>query len=64
MKSDDFSVKIFIPSDEEVLKLFRSIRWSNMVYCPICETKNVIRRGYVRKTLLRRYLCKECGKNF
>lgn len=64
MKSGESSIKLLIPNDEAVLKVFREVRWSNGVYCPICESKNTIKRGFVRKTPLRRYGCKECGKDF
>ena len=64
MKDDEFNFGLLVPDDEKVLKLFKSIRWSNGVYCPICSSKNVIKHGFVGKIELQRYTCKECEKHF
>lgn len=64
MEDDGYSLKSLILDDEKVLMLFKSIRWVNGVYCPEYGSKNVIKHGFVRQTLLQRYTCKECEKHF
>jgi len=38
----------------------------NNIQCPVCESKNVIKKGLreTRRGKRQRYLCKECGKRF
>lgn len=64
MKGEDLGVKLLVPDEEKVLDLFRCIRWSGGVYCPECRSDKVYKRGFVRKTPVRRYSCNNCGKNF
>ena len=64
MKGEDLTVKLFVPDDERALDIFRCIRWSGGVYCPNCNSYEVYKRDFVRKTNVRRYSCNECGKNF
>ena len=64
MKSEEFSMNVFIPDEERVLNIFRSIRWVNGLYCPKRGSKNVVKYGFVRKTPLRRYICRKCEKHF
>lgn len=63
-KREDLGVKLFVPDDEKALEIFRCIRWSEGVHCPDCHSDKVYKRGFVRKTPVRRYSCNECGKNF
>lgn len=46
----------------DVLKIFRSIRWTNRVYCPRCNSFHVHSKGVWGKST--RYQCPECGNNF
>lgn len=64
MKDENCSVKLLIPDDDKVINLIKSIRWSVGLYCPKCGSKNVIKHGFVGKTTLQRYTCKECEKHF
>jgi len=64
MKDENCSVNLLIPDDDNVLNLIKSIRWSMGLYCPKCGSKTVIKHGFVGKTLLQRYTCKECEKHF
>ncbi|MDP3065117.1 MAG: transposase [Methanobacteriaceae archaeon] len=64
MKGEDLGVKLFVPDDEKALEIFRCIKWSEGVHCPDCHSDKVYKRGFVRKTPVRRYSCNECGKNF
>ena len=53
-----------IPEDEKVLKVFRCIRWSDGVYCPECKSFDIYKRGDLNQTQIKRYSCKNCGRNF
>ena len=64
MKEDVSVVELLIPDDEKVLNILKSFRWADGVYCPKCGSKNVVKYGFVRRTSLRRYLCRECEKHF
>lgn len=64
MKGEDLGANLFVPDNERALNIFRCIRWSDGVYCPECHSDKVYKRGFVRKTPVRRYSCNECGKNF
>jgi transposase-like protein len=64
MNGKDLGVKLLLPDEENVLDIFRCIRWSGGVYCPGCKSYKVYKRGFIRKTPVRRYSCNNCGKNF
>lgn len=51
-------------SEERCYEAVRELRWKSGVYCPSCESKQVIKRGFDNKQLNQRYQCKSCDKRF
>lgn len=60
----NLACELCVPEDERALDVFRCIRWSDGVYCPVCKSFEVYKRGYLNKTRIKRYSCKTCKKNF
>lgn len=60
--SSDLVNDLFVPDEEKSIDIFRSIRWSNGVYCPKCKSFEVYKRG--KRGRIHRYSCKSCGSNF
>lgn len=57
-----FEIKIQnIVSEAQCYEQVRAIRWSDGVYCPHCESKEVIKNG---STPHQRYICQSCNKHF
>ena len=53
----------FVINEEYAMKIFRSVRWADGIYCPECRSfDHVVNRGSRGKT--NRYTCTSCGKNF
>lgn len=51
--------------ESKCYELVRLMRWSEGVYCPRCEAKNIAKRGKHSTHLNRqRYVCGECGSHF
>lgn len=43
----------------------RELRWPDGIYCPICESENVIKRGFDdTEPDKQRYTCKNCGARY
>ena len=42
----------------------RELRWPEGRFCPFCESRRVIRRGFANRSPCQRYECKECQKRF
>jgi transposase-like protein len=64
MTGRNLACDLCVPEDDRALEVFRCIRWSDGVYCPVCKSFEVYNRGYLNKTQIKRYSCKICGKNF
>ncbi len=62
MMSNRLVQELFIPEEDRAMDVFRSIRWSNGIYCPKCKSFKIYNRGFQGKT--RRYSCKKCQLNF
>ncbi len=57
--------KLFIPRDEECIKVIRNIRWSNGYICPYCSLKDVVLKGKERnRPYIQRYRCNSCKRHF
>ncbi len=54
---ENLTVELCIPDKKRVIEVFRKIRWSKYVYCLECTSVNVLKRGFVSKTEIRRYFC-------
>ena len=53
----------FVINEDYAMKIFRSVRWANGIYCPKCKSfDHVVSRGSRGKTS--RYSCTSCGRNF
>lgn len=51
--------------DARCYEAVRSLRWSDGISCPHCESKEIIKRGFDDKeTHRQRYECKGCNKRF
>ena len=53
---------ITIPDEEHSIKIFRTIRWPEGVYCPKCHSLHIEKRGPQGR--IHRYQCKKCNNNF
>jgi len=49
-------------TEKECLRIFRFVRWSDGVYCPICGSRWLKKNGHYKG--YQRYLCKVCGGSF
>ena len=59
--------RLFVPRDEDCIKVLEDLRWKNSVVCPYCDSKNVKKNGNtIRNGIpISRYLCNESvGKLF
>jgi len=52
----------FVMTEDDALRIFRSIRWANGIYCPKCKSFHVHGKGVRGKSA--RYQCPKCGNNF
>ena len=52
----------FAMDEDDALRIFRSIRWANGVYCPKCKSFHIHDKGVRGKSA--RYQCPKCGNNF
>ncbi|MDR2967500.1 MAG: transposase [Methanobacteriaceae archaeon] len=52
----------FFLKEEDALRIFRSIRWADGVYCPKCKSFNIYNRGIQGNS--NKYSCNECENNF
>ena len=59
-------IRLFIPRDEECLKVLEELRWHGEPECPYCGSKDVKNHGtYERGELeIPRYQCKHCKRTF
>ena len=62
MKEMDLVRDLCIPDEERAMEVFRSIRWSDGVHCPKCNSLSIQKRGVQGKA--KRYSCNNCGSNF
>lgn len=51
-------------SEKQCYEAIRELRWQEGVYCPHCDNREVIKRGFDNKRLNQRYQCKSCEKRF
>ena len=51
-------------SEEQCYEAIRNLRWKDGVYCPHCDSTQVLKRGFDNKKLMQRYQCKVCEKRF
>ena len=56
----------FVIAEEDAIKILRSIRWADGVYCPKCKSfEHVVSRGKQGKfKKSNRYTCTNCNNNF
>jgi len=54
---DKFSLR-----EEDALRIFRSVRWADGVYCPECKSFDIYSRGSQSNS--HRYSCNDCKNNF
>lgn len=52
----------FAMDENDALRIFRSIRWANGVYCPKCKSFEIKKKG--KQGRVNRYACKSCENNF
>ena len=53
----------FVIDEKDAMKIFRSVRWADGVYCPECKSfDHIISRGTQGKS--QRYTCTKCNNNF
>jgi len=64
MKLDYLCIDLDMVDDEEAMKVFRSIRWANGVYCPKCKSFDTIMAGGGKGGNPNKYICKICNSNF
>jgi len=59
-------IRLFIPRDEECLKVLEELRWHGEPECPYCGSKDVKSHGtYERGEIeIPRYKCKRCKRTF
>jgi transposase-like protein len=58
------SIKHLI-SEEQCYATVRQLRWASGIYCPHCDSEQIIKRGkHSHQTARSRYECKACGKRF
>jgi len=59
-------IGLFIPKDEECLKVLEELRWHGELECPYCGSKDVKRHEtYERGEIeIPRYKCKRCKRTF
>lgn len=51
--------------DARCYEAVRKLRWSDVISCPHCESREIIKRGFDdSETNRQRYECKGCGKRF
>ena len=51
--------------DNQCYETVRKMRWPDVIECPFCNSKHVIKRGFDDKEPVRqRYECKDCHKRF
>lgn len=50
--------------DGRCYDMLRELRWPEGRYCPNCESRSVIRRGFDDNSPKQRYQCKECQQRF
>lgn len=58
--------RLFVPRDEDCLKVIIELRWGGEVSCPHCQSGEVIGYGSYRRGEIEvpRYRCKGCGSTF
>ena len=59
-------IRLFVPKDEDCLRVLEELRWHGEPECPYCHSKNVKKHGSYSKNSLEipRYQCKDCKKTF
>jgi len=55
----------FVINEKDAMKIFRSIRWVDGVYCPKCKSfEGIVSRGKQGKSNSNKYTCTKCNNNF